>query len=67
MTMNPVDLTESKYHELADVWLESALVKFEDLQDEGADVDVEYSVCFFLSKGTGRKRTSREEVLRFST
>jgi frataxin len=40
----PADLTDGKYHELADHWLENALVRFEDLQDAGEDIDIEFSV-----------------------
>lgn len=40
----PVELTDNEYHELADTWLENALLKFEELQDQADAVDVEYSV-----------------------
>jgi frataxin-like iron-binding protein CyaY len=37
-------LTVNAYHELADAWLEHALVRFEELQDQSDEIDVEYSV-----------------------
>lgn len=44
VTAKPVELTDNEYHELADAWLENALMKFEDLQDQADAVDVEFSV-----------------------
>jgi frataxin len=46
----PVDLSDDLYHQLADQWLENALVKFEDLQDEGQDIDVEFSVRYWRTQ-----------------
>lgn len=43
-TYGVVELSDSKYHELADAYLEAVLVKFEQLQDSREDVDIEYSV-----------------------
>ncbi|KAJ9149980.1 hypothetical protein NKR23_g3963 [Pleurostoma richardsiae] len=39
----PAVITEAQYHELADEYLEATLSKFEELQDEREDVDVEYA------------------------
>lgn len=44
ITSKPVELSDSEYHDLADVWLENCLIRFEDLQDQGEDIDVEFSV-----------------------
>ena len=38
------DIDEALYHELADEYLEMVLSKFEELQDEGEELDVEYQV-----------------------
>lgn len=43
-TYTVAEVTESQYHELADIYLENLLSKFEDLQDEREDIDVEFSV-----------------------
>jgi frataxin len=40
----PTEITEAQYHQLADEYLEAILNKFEELQDNREDVDVEYSV-----------------------
>ncbi|VUC27176.1 unnamed protein product [Clonostachys rosea] len=37
------ELNTEEYHKLADIWLDNALAKFEDLQDQGEEIDVEYS------------------------
>lgn len=42
----PVELTDGEYHEVADVFLENALSKFEEIQDQSDEVDVEFSVGF---------------------
>ncbi|KAI1404410.1 Frataxin-like domain-containing protein [Hypoxylon fuscum] len=42
-TAKPAPIADSQYHELADVYLESLLVKYEELQDEKGDIDVEFS------------------------
>ncbi|KAI0593179.1 mitochondrial chaperone Frataxin [Biscogniauxia sp. FL1348] len=42
-TARAVELTDSQYHELADDYLETLLGKYEALQDERGDIDVEYS------------------------
>lgn len=39
----PAEITESQYHEIADEYLETIVNKFEELQDEGEDLDVEFS------------------------
>ncbi|KAI0851996.1 Frataxin [Daldinia vernicosa] len=36
-------ITQAQYHELADEYLDAVLTKFEELQDEYGEVDVEYS------------------------
>ena len=40
----PAMITDDEYHAIADVYLESILEKFEELQDQKDEVDVEYSV-----------------------
>lgn len=42
----PVELSDGEYHEVADMFLESALSKFEEIQDQSDSVDVEFSVSF---------------------
>ncbi|KND94382.1 Frataxin-like protein, mitochondrial [Tolypocladium ophioglossoides CBS 100239] len=42
-TYGVVELSDSKYHELADAYLDTVLVKFEQLQDSREDVDIEFS------------------------
>ncbi|KAK3177346.1 Mitochondrial matrix iron chaperone [Lecanicillium sp. MT-2017a] len=42
-TYGVVDLSESEYHEISDVYLENVLVKFEALQDTREDLDIEFS------------------------
>lgn len=42
----PAELTNERYHELADDYLNSLIEKLEQLQEETEDVDCEYSVCF---------------------
>ncbi|KAM5351876.1 hypothetical protein ACJ41O_004599 [Fusarium nematophilum] len=37
------EVTEGEYHELADEYLDSVVSRFEELQDEREDVDVEFS------------------------
>ncbi|KFH41467.1 Frataxin-like protein [Hapsidospora chrysogenum ATCC 11550] len=39
----PAELSVNTYHELADAWLDHALARFEELQDQSDDIDVEYS------------------------
>ncbi|KAF3070393.1 Frataxin like protein, mitochondrial [Daldinia childiae] len=36
-------ITQAEYHDLADEYLDAVLTKFEELQDEYGEVDVEYS------------------------
>lgn len=43
VSVTPAEITESEYHELADAYMESILSKFEELQDEREDVEVEYA------------------------
>lgn len=40
----PVELSDDEYHQLADVYMEDILSKFEALQDEKEGLDIEYSV-----------------------
>lgn len=42
-------ITQTEYHDLADEYLDAVLTKFEELQDEYGEVDVEYSVSYCLS------------------
>jgi frataxin len=42
-TAKPAPLTEEQYHELADEFLDALLTKYEALQDDRPDVDVDYS------------------------
>ncbi|KAG5918977.1 hypothetical protein E4U42_006687 [Claviceps africana] len=42
-SMGVVPLSDSAYHDIADLYLESVLSTFEQLQDSREDVDVEYS------------------------
>ncbi|KAI1084820.1 mitochondrial chaperone Frataxin [Whalleya microplaca] len=42
-TTKPAPMTEVQYHELADDYLETLLQKYEEMQDERGDIDVEYS------------------------
>ncbi|KAL7624226.1 hypothetical protein AAE478_005785 [Parahypoxylon ruwenzoriense] len=37
------NITDAEYHELADEYLETLLTKYEELQDEHGDIDVEFS------------------------
>ncbi|PHH86643.1 hypothetical protein CDD83_9940 [Cordyceps sp. RAO-2017] len=38
-----LDLAENEYHELADAYLETVLARFEQLQDNREDIDIEFS------------------------
>jgi frataxin len=38
------ELSDHQYHSLSDSWIDGALTKLEELQDQREDVDVEYSV-----------------------
>jgi frataxin len=38
------DITEQEYHDLADEYLDSVVGKFEELQDQREDIDVDFSV-----------------------
>lgn len=40
----PAELTDEKYHELSDGYLNALVEKLEELQEETEEVDVEYSV-----------------------
>jgi frataxin len=44
-TAQPAKITDAEFHELADQYIEEILAKYEDMQDDGKDIDVEYSVC----------------------
>jgi frataxin len=46
---SPVELTETEYHEVADQYLDHVLAKFEEIQDQADEIDVEFSVCPFPS------------------
>ncbi|KAF5663427.1 regulatory protein [Fusarium heterosporum] len=37
------EITEQEYHELADEYLENVVARFEELQDQREDIDVEFS------------------------
>ncbi|KAI6785386.1 uncharacterized protein J7T54_007028 [Emericellopsis cladophorae] len=39
----PVELTEAEYHEVADHYLDRALAKFEEIQDQADELDVEFA------------------------
>lgn len=39
-----IELSDGQYHEIADNYIETALSKFEELQDQSDAVDVEYAV-----------------------
>jgi frataxin-like iron-binding protein CyaY len=38
-------MTDTQYHDVSNEYMEFVCRKFEELQDEHGDVDVEYSVC----------------------
>ncbi|KAH8677844.1 Frataxin-like domain-containing protein [Xylariales sp. PMI_506] len=42
-TATPADVTDAEYHELADEYIDELLTKYEHLQDEKGEIDVEYS------------------------
>ena len=44
----PAALTDEKYHELSDAYMDEVLQRMEQLQEERDDVDVEYSVSLLL-------------------
>jgi frataxin len=47
------ELSDHQYHSLSDSWIDGALTKLEELQDQREDVDVEYSAgVLTLSFGT---------------
>jgi hypothetical protein len=41
----PAELSNERYHELADEYLNGLIEKLEQLQEETEDVDCDYSVC----------------------
>lgn len=43
--VKPAELTDTQYHEISDQYLDNLLNKFEAVQDEREDIDIEYSVC----------------------
>lgn len=43
-TAQPAEMTEGEYHEIADEYIDTLLTEYEKMQDERADIDVEYSV-----------------------
>jgi frataxin len=45
--LQPAELSDSQYHEIADRYLDHALGIFEEIQDQRDELDVEYSVCTF--------------------
>lgn len=47
--VKPAELTDTQYHELSDQYLDNLLNKFEAVQDEREDIDIEYSVSSVLS------------------
>lgn len=38
------EITEQEYHEIADQYLDNVVGRFEELQDQREDIDVEFSV-----------------------
>jgi frataxin len=38
------EITEQEYHEIADEYLDNVVSRFEELQDQREDIDVEFSV-----------------------
>ncbi|CAK7219383.1 Mitochondrial matrix iron chaperone [Sporothrix bragantina] len=60
--VEPMEMTESEYHALADDYLDRLLVRLEDMQDAREDVDVEYAsgvltLAFTASENNPRPRT----------
>lgn len=49
-----VELSESEYHDLADVYLDGVLTQFEALQDSRDDIDIEFSVRYFHAARGGK-------------
>jgi frataxin len=45
-TAQPAKITDTEFHELADDLIEDLLVKYEKMQDDRTDIDVEYSVRY---------------------
>jgi frataxin len=43
-TQDAIELTNEQYHELSDWYMDKVVARLEDLQEERADVDVEFSV-----------------------
>ncbi|KAF4989736.1 hypothetical protein FGRMN_8923 [Fusarium graminum] len=43
LTPAVAEITEQEYHELADEYLENVVARFEELQDQREDIDVEFS------------------------
>jgi frataxin len=46
------ELSDAEYNDLANEYLNDLLEKFETLQDNGAPIDVEYSVRFLVSSSS---------------
>lgn len=46
--LTPTEVSIEAFHELSDIYLERIIAKFEELQEDREDVDVEYSVCLLL-------------------
>jgi frataxin len=44
VTMTVAEISDAKYHEVADEYLDTILARFEEMQDRREDVDVEFSV-----------------------
>ncbi|CAH0041231.1 unnamed protein product [Clonostachys solani] len=53
-TNTVVELDIDEYHRIADIWLDNALAKFEDLQDQGEEIDVEFSSGVMTIGVTGK-------------
>lgn len=48
-SVEPMELTNEQYHEVADLYIDNLVAKLEQIQEEREDVDVEYSVFFPIS------------------
>ncbi|GAP85705.1 putative mitochondrial iron uptake protein [Rosellinia necatrix] len=42
-SLQPAEITEGEFHELADEYIETLLTEYEKMQDDRTDLDVEYS------------------------
>ncbi|KAI9158558.1 Frataxin [Paramyrothecium foliicola] len=53
-TVVVAELSESEYHELADIYLDNVLSRIEELQDKREDLDIEYSAGVMTIAVTGK-------------